>query len=115
MAVGNAAARRVHRAFEDAGNGRGIERRGNKNGAAREGELADVRRRCRTRQHVSRRRAEAVRQDATQQPAGANEEGGSRIDGRGGCVTKGNVRRRWRDKRRRDNQPANRGKRDEIR
>jgi hypothetical protein len=82
---------------------------------AREGELADVRRRCRTRQHVSRRRAEAVRQDATQQLAGANEEGGSRIDGRGGCVTKGNVRRRWRDKRRRDNKPANRGKRDEIR
>ena len=81
----------------------------------REGELADVRRRCRTRQHVSRRRAEAVRQDATQQPAGANEEGGSRMDGRGGCVTKCNVRRRWRDKRRRNNQPANRGKREEIR
>ena len=42
VAVGNAAARRVHRAFEDAGDGHGAERGGNENGGAREGELADV-------------------------------------------------------------------------
>jgi len=35
VAVGNAAAGRVRRAFEDASNGRGAERGGNKNGGAR--------------------------------------------------------------------------------
>ena len=39
MAVGDAAAGKVHRAFE--------------NGGAREGELADLRQRCRKRQHGS--------------------------------------------------------------
>jgi len=42
VAVGNAAAGRVHRAFEDARDGRGAERGGNENGGAREGKLADV-------------------------------------------------------------------------
>ena len=42
MAVGNAAARRVHHAFEDASDGRGAKRGGDKNGGAREGKLADV-------------------------------------------------------------------------
>jgi hypothetical protein len=42
VAVGNAATRRVHRAFEDAGDGRGAKRGGDENGGAREGELADV-------------------------------------------------------------------------
>ena len=42
MDIGNAATGRVCRAFEDAGNGRGIGRGGNKNGGAREGKLADV-------------------------------------------------------------------------
>ena len=37
------------------------------------------------------------------------------MDARGGCATKGNARWRRRDKRRRDNQPANRGKREEMR
>ena len=41
---------------------------------------------------------------ATQQPASANEEGG--------CATKGDAARH--DKRRHDNQPANRGKREEM-
>ncbi len=43
MAIGNAAAGRVRRAFEDAGDGRGAERGCDKNGGAREGELVDVR------------------------------------------------------------------------
>ncbi len=61
VAFGDAAAGRVHRAFEDAGYGRGAERGGDKNCGAREGELADVRRRCRKRQHASRRRVERRR------------------------------------------------------
>ena len=43
VAVGNAAAGRVRRAFEDAGNGHGAERGGDKNCGAREGELANLR------------------------------------------------------------------------
>jgi hypothetical protein len=39
MADGDAAAGRVRRAFEDAGDGRGAERGGDDNGGAREGEL----------------------------------------------------------------------------
>jgi hypothetical protein len=35
----------------EAGDGRGIEREGNDDCGAREGELVDVRRRCRKRQH----------------------------------------------------------------
>ena len=35
VAVGDAAARRVRRALEDAGNGRGAERGGDENGGAR--------------------------------------------------------------------------------
>ena len=42
MAVGDAAAGRVQRAFEDAGFGRGAERGGDENGGAQEGELADI-------------------------------------------------------------------------
>ena len=53
MAVGDAAAGKVRRAFEDAGDGRGAERGGDENGGAREGELADLRQRCRKRQHGS--------------------------------------------------------------
>ena len=41
--VGNAAAGKVCRAFEDAGNGRSIERGGDENGGVREGELVEVR------------------------------------------------------------------------
>ena len=37
------------------------------------------------------------------------------MDARGGCATKGDARRRQRDKRRRDNQPANIGQREEMR
>ena len=37
------------------------------------------------------------------------------MNARGGCATKGDARRRRRDKRRRDNQPANRGKLEEMR
>jgi hypothetical protein len=44
-----------------------------------------------TREPAACRAAEAVRQDGTQQPAGADEEGGSRMDVRGGCATKGDV------------------------
>ena len=61
MAVGDATTGRVHRAFEDAGDGHGAERGGNENGGAREGELADVRRRCHKRQQASRRRVERRR------------------------------------------------------
>jgi len=43
VAVGNAAAGRVHLAFEDAWDGRGAERGCDENGGAREGELVDVR------------------------------------------------------------------------
>ena len=43
----------------------------------------------------------------TQQPAGADKEVGSRMDARDECATKGDARRRRRDKRQRDNQPAN--------
>ena len=53
--VGNAAVGRVCRAFEDASNGRGVERGGNKNSSAREGKLANAKQRCRKRQYVSRR------------------------------------------------------------
>ena len=51
----------MRRAFEDAGDGRGTERGGNENCGAREGELADVRRRCRKMQQVSRWRVERRR------------------------------------------------------
>ncbi len=37
------------------------------------------------------------------------------MDARGGCATKGDARRRRRDKRRRDSQPANIGQREEMR
>jgi hypothetical protein len=40
----------VRPAFDDAGNGRGVERGGNGNGSWREGELADVRQRSSKRQ-----------------------------------------------------------------
>ena len=43
VAVGDAAAGRVRRAFEDAGDGHGAERGGDDNGGAREGELANLR------------------------------------------------------------------------
>jgi hypothetical protein len=59
--IGDAAAGRVCCAFEDAGDGRGAERGGDDNGGAREGKLTDVRRRCRKRQHASRRRVERRR------------------------------------------------------
>ncbi len=36
------------------------------------------------------------------------------MDARGGCATKGDARRRRRDNRRRDNQPANIGQREEM-
>jgi hypothetical protein len=87
-----------------------------KNGGAREGELADKKRRCHNRQHVSRWHVERrMRCDKmSQQPAGADEEGGSRMDARDGCATKGDARQRRRDKRQRDNQPANRGKWEEM-
>jgi len=42
VAVGDAAAGRVHHAFEDAGDGPGAERGGNENGSAREGKLVNV-------------------------------------------------------------------------
>ena len=61
MDVGNAIAGRVCCAFEDAGDGRGIERGGDENGSAREGKLEDVRQRCRKRQYVSQRRVEKKR------------------------------------------------------
>ena len=64
VAVGDAAAGRVRRAFEDAGNGRGAQRGGDENCGAREGELADVRRRCRKRQHASRRCIESQEAEA---------------------------------------------------
>jgi hypothetical protein len=51
----------VRNAFEDAGDGGGIERGFNKNGGAREGKLADVRRRCHKRQHMSRQRVKRLR------------------------------------------------------
>ena len=59
--ISNAAAGRVCRAFEHAGNGREVERGGNENGGVREGKLADVRQRCRRRQYVSRRCAKKRR------------------------------------------------------
>jgi hypothetical protein len=62
VAVGDAAAGRVRRAFEDAGDGRGAERGGDENGGAREGKLADVRQRCRKRQYVSWWRVKRQRQ-----------------------------------------------------
>ena len=43
VVIGYAAAGRVRRAFEDAGDGRGAERGGDDNGGAREGELANLR------------------------------------------------------------------------
>ena len=60
VAIGDAAAGRVRRAFEDAGNGRGAERGGDENGGAREGELVDVRRRCRKRLHVAGAQADVL-------------------------------------------------------
>jgi hypothetical protein len=53
------------------------------------------------------REAEAVQKDATQQSAGANEGGGSRMDMRGGSMTKGDTRWRWHGKMQHDNQPVN--------
>jgi hypothetical protein len=83
--VGNAGAGRVCHAFEDAGDGRGVERGGDENGGAREGKLADVRQRCRKRQYVSRRRVEKRRWceeiDMTTsrcERRGAVEDGGER-------------------------------------
>ncbi len=61
VAVGDAAAGRVRRAFEDAGDGRCAKRGGDENCGAREGKLADVRQRCRKRQHASRRHVERRR------------------------------------------------------
>ena len=61
MDIGDAAARRVCHAFEDASTGRGVERGGNENGGAREGKLADVRQRCCKRQYVSLRRVKKRR------------------------------------------------------
>ena len=55
VAVGDAATGRVRHAFEDAGHGRGAERGGDDNGGAREGELANLKRRCRKMLHVSQR------------------------------------------------------------
>ena len=55
VAIGDAAAGRVRRAFEDTGDGRGAKRGCDENGGARECELVDLRRRCCKRQHVSRR------------------------------------------------------------
>ena len=60
VAVGDAAAGRVRRAFEEAGDGRGVERGGDKNGGAREGELADLRRRCRKRLDVASAQADVL-------------------------------------------------------
>ena len=60
-------------------------------------------------------RGRCGQQDVTQQPAGMNKEGGSRMDARVGCAMKGDARRRRRYNRQRDNQPANRGKREEMR
>ena len=54
MAIGDAAAGSVRRAFEDASDGRGAERGGDDNGGAREGALENLRRRCRKRLHASR-------------------------------------------------------------
>ncbi len=62
VAVGDTTVGRVHHAFEDAGDSRGIGRGGDKNGGARECMLADVRQSCRKRQHVSRSRIEIERQ-----------------------------------------------------
>ena len=68
MDVGNAAAGRVCRAFEDAGDGRVIERGGNENGGAREGKLggreAEVPQKA-ICEPAARQEAEAVRQDLT--------------------------------------------------
>ena len=47
-----------------------------------------------SREAAAHQEAEAVRRDATRQPAGTNKEEGSRIDVFGGCVTKGGARRR---------------------
>ncbi len=79
VAVGDAAAGRVHRAFEDAGDGRWPRRREK---GRRKWRCQRVRSGgCKvkvpqeaTREPAARREAEAVRQDATQQPAGANED-----------------------------------------
>ena len=66
---------------------------------------------------MSRRRVErrmrATRCDAT--TSRHEPRGGSRMDARGGCAMKGDARRRRRYNRQRDNQPANRGKREEMR
>jgi hypothetical protein len=61
VADGNAVAGRVRCAFEDTSDGHDVKRGGDKNGGAREGKLADVKRRCRKRQHVSRWRVERRR------------------------------------------------------
>ena len=47
-----------------------------------------------SREAVARREAEALRRDATRQPAGANKEEGSRMDACSSCATKGDARRR---------------------
>ena len=64
MAVGDAAAGGVHRAFEDASNGRGAERGGDKNVGAREGKLADLRQRCRKRLHVAGAQADVLEDES---------------------------------------------------
>jgi hypothetical protein len=61
VAVGDAAAGKVRHAFEDASDGCGAERGGDDNGGAREGELSNLRRRCRKRLHMSRRAGGRVR------------------------------------------------------
>ena len=47
-----------------------------------------------SREAAACQEAEAVQRDATQQPAGANKEEGSRMDKCGGCATKGDARQR---------------------
>ena len=112
--VGGAVAGRLHGAFKNAGDGRGVERRGDENGGARKGELTVVRQRCCKWQHMSWWQVKKqVQQDLMRQPAGANKEGQSGMDSRGGCATKGDARQRRHDKRQHGNYPANRGKQEE--
>jgi len=47
-----------------------------------------------SREAATHQEMEAVRRNAMRQPAGTNKEEGSRIDACGGCVTKGDARRR---------------------
>ena len=52
----------------------------------------------------------AVGRYSTQQPASANKEGGLKMDLKGGCTRTDDARWRRREKRPRNNQPANRSK-----